>query len=79
MIDKILTERELLSIDRFVGLIDFGSMPPAMVNTSFELLATEVAPAIRKKTRLHGQLSRLFSERSTSRSVIKNGRRKQPE
>ncbi|WP_329204135.1 hypothetical protein OG257_01235 [Streptomyces sp. NBC_00683] len=36
-----------------MGQIDFGGMPPAMVNTSIELLATEVAPAIRKETRLH--------------------------
>jgi alkanesulfonate monooxygenase SsuD/methylene tetrahydromethanopterin reductase-like flavin-dependent oxidoreductase (luciferase family) len=49
VIDKILTEHELLGIDRFMGQIDFGGMPPAMVNRSIELLATEVAPAIRKE------------------------------
>ncbi|MER5185633.1 LLM class flavin-dependent oxidoreductase [Streptomyces sp. NPDC002896] len=50
VIDKILTERELLGIDRFMGQIDFGGMPPGMVNDSIELLATEVAPAIRRET-----------------------------
>ncbi|MFG3518546.1 hypothetical protein [Streptomyces bobili] len=50
VIDKLLTERELLGIDRFMGQIDFGGMPPTMVNASIELLATEVAPTIRKET-----------------------------
>ncbi|MEU0358097.1 LLM class flavin-dependent oxidoreductase [Streptomyces cyaneofuscatus] len=50
VIDKILTEREPLGIDRFMSQIDFGGMPPSMVNASIELLATEVAPVIRKET-----------------------------
>ncbi|MET7928303.1 LLM class flavin-dependent oxidoreductase [Streptomyces sp. NPDC005349] len=50
IIDKMLTERELLGIDRFMGQIDFGGMPNSMVNDSIELFATEVAPAIRKET-----------------------------
>ncbi|MGW7284990.1 hypothetical protein ACWGH4_05755 [Streptomyces sp. NPDC054847] len=50
VIDKILTERELLGITRFMGQVDFGGMPTDMVNDSIELLATEVAPAIRKET-----------------------------
>ncbi|MFI0968453.1 LLM class flavin-dependent oxidoreductase, partial [Streptomyces sp. NPDC021080] len=50
VIDKILTERELLGVDRFMGQIDFGGMPQHMVNDSIELLATEVAPTIRKET-----------------------------
>ncbi|WP_328884718.1 LLM class flavin-dependent oxidoreductase [Streptomyces sp. NBC_00299] len=50
VIDKILTERELLSVDRFMGQIDFGGMPAGMVNDSIELLANEVAPAISKET-----------------------------
>ncbi|WP_435226619.1 LLM class flavin-dependent oxidoreductase [Streptomyces sp. Tue6028] len=49
VIDKILTEHELLGLNRFMGQIDFGGMPTAMVNASIELLATEVAPAIRKE------------------------------
>ncbi|MGW5063476.1 LLM class flavin-dependent oxidoreductase [Streptomyces sp. NPDC004096] len=49
VIDKILTERELLGIDRFMGQVDFGGMPAGMVHNSIELLATEVAPALRKE------------------------------
>ncbi|MEU6379351.1 LLM class flavin-dependent oxidoreductase [Streptomyces sp. NPDC046909] len=49
VIDKILTERELLGLDRFMGQVDFGGMPAPMVHGSIELLATEVAPAIRKE------------------------------
>jgi alkanesulfonate monooxygenase SsuD/methylene tetrahydromethanopterin reductase-like flavin-dependent oxidoreductase (luciferase family) len=50
VVDKILTERELLGIDRFIGQVDFGGMPAHMVNDSIELLATEVAPVIRSET-----------------------------
>ncbi|GAA4972712.1 alkanesulfonate monooxygenase SsuD/methylene tetrahydromethanopterin reductase-like flavin-dependent oxidoreductase (luciferase family) [Nonomuraea thailandensis] len=49
VIAKILTERELFGIDRFMGQVDFGGMPAPMVGDSLELLATEVAPAIRKE------------------------------
>ncbi|MGW5064408.1 LLM class flavin-dependent oxidoreductase [Streptomyces sp. NPDC004096] len=49
IIDKILTEHELLGLDRFLGQVDFGGMPAPMVHESIELLATEVAPAIRKE------------------------------
>jgi alkanesulfonate monooxygenase SsuD/methylene tetrahydromethanopterin reductase-like flavin-dependent oxidoreductase (luciferase family) len=49
VIDKILTEHELFGLDRFLGQIDFGGMPASMVHRSIELLATEVAPAVRKE------------------------------
>ncbi|MDT0321938.1 LLM class flavin-dependent oxidoreductase [Streptomyces millisiae] len=49
IVDKLLTERELLGIDRFMGQVDFGGMPAPMVHGSIELLATEVAPAIREE------------------------------
>ncbi|MFF4357639.1 LLM class flavin-dependent oxidoreductase [Streptomyces sp. NPDC001604] len=49
VIDKILTEHDLLGLDRFLGQVDFGGMPTSMVHESIELLATEVAPAIRKE------------------------------
>ncbi|WP_246149373.1 hypothetical protein [Nonomuraea turkmeniaca] len=52
VIDKILTERALFGIDLFMGQIDFGGMPPHMVGDSIDLLATEVAPAIRKELAL---------------------------
>ncbi|MDH6622653.1 alkanesulfonate monooxygenase SsuD/methylene tetrahydromethanopterin reductase-like flavin-dependent oxidoreductase (luciferase family) [Streptomyces sp. LBL] len=51
VIDKILTEHELLGIDRFMGQIDFGGMPAHMVSDSIELLATEVTPVVRQETR----------------------------
>ncbi|WP_326731569.1 LLM class flavin-dependent oxidoreductase [Streptomyces phaeochromogenes] len=54
VIDKILTERELLGTDRFLGQIDLGGLPPHLVNRSIELYATEVAPAIRKETGFAG-------------------------
>lgn len=50
VIDKILTERELLGTERFMGQIDLGGMPPHMVHDSIELLATEVAPTVRSTT-----------------------------
>jgi alkanesulfonate monooxygenase SsuD/methylene tetrahydromethanopterin reductase-like flavin-dependent oxidoreductase (luciferase family) len=50
IIDKILLEREILGIDRFIGQIDLGGLPPRLVNRSIELLATEVAPTLRKAT-----------------------------
>ncbi|MFE9453984.1 LLM class flavin-dependent oxidoreductase [Streptomyces sp. NPDC006739] len=49
VIDKILTEHELFGLNRFLGQVDFGGMPTSMVHASIELLATEVAPAIRKE------------------------------
>jgi len=48
VIDKILTEHSLLGLSRFMGQIDFGAMPARMVDSSIELLATEIAPAIRE-------------------------------
>ncbi|GEB61769.1 hypothetical protein [Streptomyces gardneri] len=55
VIDKILTEHKLLGTSRFMGQIDLGGMPTHLVNDSIELLATEVAPAIRKETRPQSQ------------------------
>jgi alkanesulfonate monooxygenase SsuD/methylene tetrahydromethanopterin reductase-like flavin-dependent oxidoreductase (luciferase family) len=50
IIDKILAEREILGIDRFIGQVDLGGLPPRLVHRSIELLATQVAPVIRKET-----------------------------
>ncbi|MEV0640967.1 LLM class flavin-dependent oxidoreductase [Streptomyces sp. NPDC050619] len=49
IIDKILTKHALFGLDRYLGQVDFGGMPAPMVHASIELLATEVAPAIRKE------------------------------
>jgi alkanesulfonate monooxygenase SsuD/methylene tetrahydromethanopterin reductase-like flavin-dependent oxidoreductase (luciferase family) len=45
--EKITDLRDLLGVDRFMGQIDFGGMPRAMVEESITRLATEVCPAIR--------------------------------
>lgn len=50
IIDKILTHREVLDVERYIGQIDVGSLPFAMSAQSLELYATEVAPVVRKET-----------------------------
>lgn len=40
---------ELLGINRFLGQIDVGNLPWAMVNESLELFITEVLPAIKQE------------------------------
>jgi hypothetical protein len=37
-------------IDRLLGQIDVGNLPPAMINESMELFMTEVAPVVRRET-----------------------------
>jgi hypothetical protein len=49
IIDKILAERDVLCIDRYMGQVDFGGIPAGMVHDSIELLATEIASAIRRE------------------------------
>ena len=46
--EKILYERELLGLDRFLLHISVGTMPHAQVMRAIELLGTRVAPAVRK-------------------------------
>jgi len=48
IIDKILYEKQLLGLDRFLLHISVGTMPHAQVMHSIELFGTRVAPAIRK-------------------------------
>jgi alkanesulfonate monooxygenase SsuD/methylene tetrahydromethanopterin reductase-like flavin-dependent oxidoreductase (luciferase family) len=48
IIDKLMYERELFGLDRFLGQVDIGGLPYAMVANSIELLATQVLPAIRR-------------------------------
>jgi probable LLM family oxidoreductase len=50
VVDEILKRVELLGIDRFLGQIDVGNLPWAMINDSLELFMTEVLPVIRKET-----------------------------
>ena len=48
IIDKLMHERELFALDRFLGQVDIGGQPYAQVAKSIELLATHVLPVIRK-------------------------------
>jgi alkanesulfonate monooxygenase SsuD/methylene tetrahydromethanopterin reductase-like flavin-dependent oxidoreductase (luciferase family) len=48
IIDKLMYERELFALDRFLGQVDIGGLPYAKVAKSIELLATQVLPAIRR-------------------------------
>ena len=48
VIDKILFEKELFGLDRFLLHVSVGTMPHAQIMHSIELFGTRVAPAIRK-------------------------------
>jgi alkanesulfonate monooxygenase SsuD/methylene tetrahydromethanopterin reductase-like flavin-dependent oxidoreductase (luciferase family) len=48
--EKIMAERDVLGVRRFIGQIDLGGLPPQLVNQSIELFAGEVAPVIRRET-----------------------------
>jgi probable LLM family oxidoreductase len=48
VIDKILSEKELLGLDRFLLHISVGTMPHVQIMHSIELFGTQVAPVIRK-------------------------------
>jgi probable LLM family oxidoreductase len=48
IVDKIMYEHELFGHGRFLAQIDIGGLPYAKVAQSIELLATRVAPAIRR-------------------------------
>ena len=48
VIDKILFEKELFGLDRFLLHLSVGTMPHAQIMHSIELFGTRVAPVIRK-------------------------------
>jgi alkanesulfonate monooxygenase SsuD/methylene tetrahydromethanopterin reductase-like flavin-dependent oxidoreductase (luciferase family) len=48
IIDKLMYERELFALDRFLAQVDIGGLPYAKVAKSIELLATQVLPAFRR-------------------------------
>jgi probable LLM family oxidoreductase len=48
VIDKILLEKELFGLDRFLLHVSVGTMPHVQIMHSIELFGTKVAPAIRK-------------------------------
>jgi alkanesulfonate monooxygenase SsuD/methylene tetrahydromethanopterin reductase-like flavin-dependent oxidoreductase (luciferase family) len=47
LIQKVLDAHEVLGIDRFIGQIDWGGLPPALVEESMTRYATEIVPAVR--------------------------------
>ncbi|WP_077212197.1 LLM class flavin-dependent oxidoreductase [Bacillus dakarensis] len=51
IIEKILRQHELFGHTRFLAQMDIGGVPFQKVAKSIELLATEVAPVIKKATR----------------------------
>jgi probable LLM family oxidoreductase len=50
IIDKLLYQHELFGHQRFLAQIDLGGLPYAKVAQTIELLATEVAPVVRRET-----------------------------
>ena len=50
IIDKILYEHELFGHQRFLAQLDIGGQPFAKVAAGIELLASEVAPIVRRET-----------------------------
>jgi probable LLM family oxidoreductase len=49
IVDKIMYERELFGHQRFIVQIDIGGLPHAEVARVIELMATDVAPAVRRE------------------------------
>lgn len=52
VIDKILYEKELFGLDRFLLHVSVGTLPHAQVMHSIELFGIQVAPVIRKEAAL---------------------------
>jgi probable LLM family oxidoreductase len=50
IIDKLLYQHELFGHQRFLAQIDLGGLPYSKVAQTIELLATEVAPVVRRET-----------------------------
>lgn len=50
IIDKLLYQHEMFGHQRFMAQIDIGGLPYKKVAQTIELLATEVAPVIRRET-----------------------------
>jgi alkanesulfonate monooxygenase SsuD/methylene tetrahydromethanopterin reductase-like flavin-dependent oxidoreductase (luciferase family) len=51
IIEKILYQHEVLGHSRFLAQIDIGGQPFAKVAAAIELLATKIAPSVRKEIR----------------------------
>jgi hypothetical protein len=50
IIDKLLYQHEMFKHQRFMAQIDIGGLPFNKVAQTIELLATKVAPVIRRET-----------------------------
>ncbi|MCU1524277.1 MAG: putative oxidoreductase [Microbacteriaceae bacterium] len=50
IIDKLGALHELIRFDRFQALLDWGGLPPNLVDDALSRLATEVAPALRNRS-----------------------------
>lgn len=51
LIEKILYQHELFGHSRFMGQFDLGGQSLSKVAAAIELLATEVAPVVRREIR----------------------------
>ncbi len=51
IVEKILRQHELFGHQRFLAQLDIGGLPFNKVAQSIELLATEVAPVVRRELR----------------------------
>ncbi len=47
LIERILHAQEVLGLDRFMGQVDWGGLPPELVEASITRFAAEAAPAVR--------------------------------
>jgi hypothetical protein len=47
LVEKIVDAHQLLGADRFIGQVDWGGLPRALVEESITRLATEIAPQVR--------------------------------
>ncbi|GLX69406.1 LLM class flavin-dependent oxidoreductase [Paenibacillus glycanilyticus] len=50
--EKIVAQHELFGHSRFMAQMDIGGMPPAQVEHSIKLLATQVAPLVRESLQI---------------------------
>jgi hypothetical protein len=50
IIEKILYQHEIFGHSRFIAQIDIGGIPFHKVAEGIELLASEIAPIVRKET-----------------------------
>ncbi len=50
IIEKILHQHELFGHQRFIAQMDIGGLPFSKVAEGIEMLATEVAPVVRRET-----------------------------